>query len=145
MRRHHSSMQYGKSTPIMHPWQYLQFIIPPSQANHSTHTVFLDEFVDHMENFLTINNNVVIAGDFNLHIDNDDDPVASSTWWLHWVLTVMLIFQPMKMVTAWTWSSLKCLVKCKSSNALQVPICLTIAPQNVYYPEKKSQLQEKVY
>ena len=29
-----------------------------------------------MENFLTTNNNVVIAGDFNLHIDNDEDPVA---------------------------------------------------------------------
>ena len=29
-----------------------------------------------MENVLTANNNVVIAGDFNLHIDNDEDPVA---------------------------------------------------------------------
>ena len=29
-----------------------------------------------MENFLTINNNVVIAGDFNLHIDIEEDPVA---------------------------------------------------------------------
>ena len=28
------------------------------------------------KNFSTINNNVVIAGDFNLHIDNDEDPVA---------------------------------------------------------------------
>ena len=49
---------------------------PPSQANHSTNTVFLDEFADYLENFLTINKNVVIAGDFNLHIDNDEDPVA---------------------------------------------------------------------
>ena len=54
----------------------MQFIIPPSQANHSTHTVFLDEFADYLENFLTINKNVVIAGNFNLHIDNDEDPVA---------------------------------------------------------------------
>ena len=29
-----------------------------------------------MENFLTTNNNIVIAGDFNLHIDNDKDPEA---------------------------------------------------------------------
>ena len=29
-----------------------------------------------METFLTTNNNVVIAGDFNLHIDNDEDPEA---------------------------------------------------------------------
>ena len=46
------------------------------QASHSTHTVFADEFADYLENFLTINKNVVIAGNFNLHIDNDEDPVA---------------------------------------------------------------------
>ena len=49
---------------------------PPLQTNHLSHTVFLDEFADYMENFLTTNNNVVIAGDFNLHIDSDEDPVA---------------------------------------------------------------------
>ena len=36
----------------------------------------MDQFADYLENFLTINKNVVIAGDFNLHIDNDEDPVA---------------------------------------------------------------------
>ena len=49
---------------------------PPSQTNHSTHPVFLDEFADYMENFLTTNYNIVIAGDFNLHIDNEIDPEA---------------------------------------------------------------------
>ena len=45
-------------------------------TNHSTHPEFLDEFADYMENFLITNNNIVIAGDFNLHIDNDKDPEA---------------------------------------------------------------------
>ena len=49
---------------------------PPTQTNHSTHPVFLDEFADYMENFLMTNNNIVITGDFNLHIDNDKDPEA---------------------------------------------------------------------
>ena len=49
---------------------------PPSQTNHSMHPVFLDEFADYMENFLMTNNNILIAGDFNLHIDNDKDPEA---------------------------------------------------------------------
>ena len=29
-----------------------------------------------MENFLTANHNIVIAGDFNLHIDDKKDPEA---------------------------------------------------------------------
>ena len=49
---------------------------PPSLTNHSMHPVFLDEFADYMEIFLTNNSNIVIAGDFNLHIDNDKDPEA---------------------------------------------------------------------
>ena len=40
------------------------------------HPMFLDEFADYMENFLTTNHNIVIAGDFNLHINNQDDPEA---------------------------------------------------------------------
>ena len=54
----------------------MQSIIPPSHTNHSTHPVFLDEFADYMENFLTTNYNIVILGDFNLHIDNDKYPEA---------------------------------------------------------------------
>ena len=46
----------------------------PSQTNHSAHPVILDEFADYMENFVTTNYNIVIVGDFNLHIDNDEDP-----------------------------------------------------------------------
>ena len=38
--------------------------------------MFLDEFADYIENFLTANCNIVIVGDFNLHIDNDKDPEA---------------------------------------------------------------------
>ena len=38
--------------------------------------MFLDEFADYMENFLTANYNIVIAGGFNLHIDNAKDPEA---------------------------------------------------------------------
>ena len=38
--------------------------------------MFLDEFADYMENFLTTYYNIVIAGDFNLHIDNEKDPEA---------------------------------------------------------------------
>ena len=49
---------------------------PPSQTDHSTHPVFLDEFTDYMENFLTTNHNIVIEGDFNLHTDNKKDPEA---------------------------------------------------------------------
>ena len=49
---------------------------PPAQTYHSMHPVFLDEFADYMENFLTTNHNIVIAGDFNLHIDNNGDPKA---------------------------------------------------------------------
>ena len=40
------------------------------------HPVFLDELADYMENFLTTNHNIVIAGHFNLHIDNQEYPVA---------------------------------------------------------------------
>ena len=40
------------------------------------HPVFLDEFADDMENFLTTNHNTVIAGDFNIHMDNQKDPEA---------------------------------------------------------------------
>ena len=48
---------------------------PPSQTNHSTHPVFLDEFADYMEFFL-MTNNIVIAGDCNLHIGSDKDHEA---------------------------------------------------------------------
>ena len=37
--------------------------------------MFLDEFADYMENFLT-NHNIVIAGDFNLHTEKEKDPEA---------------------------------------------------------------------
>ena len=40
------------------------------------HPVFLDEFADYMENFLITNHNIVIAGDLNLHITNQEDPEA---------------------------------------------------------------------
>ena len=38
--------------------------------------VFLEEFADYMENLLTTNHNIVIAGDFNLNINNWEDPEA---------------------------------------------------------------------
>ena len=38
--------------------------------------MFLDEFADYMEKFLTTNYKIVNAGDINLHIDNEKDPVA---------------------------------------------------------------------
>ena len=38
--------------------------------------MFLDELADYMENFLTTNHNTVTEGDFNLHIDNEEDPEA---------------------------------------------------------------------
>ena len=37
--------------------------------------MFLDEFADYMENFLTTNH-TVIAGDFNMHTDNEKDTEA---------------------------------------------------------------------
>ena len=40
------------------------------------HPVFLDGFADYMANVLTTNHNIVIAGDFNLHINNQEDPEA---------------------------------------------------------------------
>ena len=40
------------------------------------HPVFLEEFADYIENFLTTNHNVAIAGDFNLHLNNQEDPEA---------------------------------------------------------------------
>ena len=49
---------------------------PSSQTNHSTHPVFLLEFADYMENFLTTDHKIVIAGDFNLHTDNQENPEA---------------------------------------------------------------------
>ena len=50
---------------------------PPIHRLITQHTpIFLDEFADYMENFLMTNNNIVIAGDFNFHIDNDKDPEA---------------------------------------------------------------------
>ena len=33
-------------------------------------------FTDYMENFLTMNHNIVILDNFNLHTDNQEDPEA---------------------------------------------------------------------
>ena len=72
------NMLYGKLALTTHLISNTAYNLspPPSQTNHSMHPVFLDEFADYMENFLTINHNIVIAGDFNLHIDHQEHLAA---------------------------------------------------------------------
>ena len=38
--------------------------------------MFLDELTDFLETFLVEHNNIIIMGDFNIHVNNTDDPEA---------------------------------------------------------------------
>ncbi|XP_070565305.1 uncharacterized protein [Ptychodera flava] len=51
---------------------------PYSQENKSTVSDFIDEFLTLLESWLPANDNIIIAGDFNIHIDNKEDPGACS-------------------------------------------------------------------
>ena len=47
---------------------------PYSDINQSTNTMFLDDLADILEKHLMSLSNIVVAGDFNLHIDKKTDP-----------------------------------------------------------------------
>ena len=47
---------------------------PYSNINKSTNGQFIDEFVEFLVDFLTEYNNVIIMGDFNIRLDDTEDP-----------------------------------------------------------------------
>ena len=47
---------------------------PYSNINKSTNGQFIDEIAEFMVDFLTEYNNVIIMGDFNIRLDNTEDP-----------------------------------------------------------------------
>ena len=49
---------------------------PYSEKAPIINAMFLDEVTDFLANFLVEHNNIIIAGDFNLHVNNTNDPEA---------------------------------------------------------------------
>ena len=49
---------------------------PYSEKAPITNAMFLDEVTDFLANFLIEHNNIIIAGDFNIHVNNTNDPEA---------------------------------------------------------------------
>ena len=49
---------------------------PPSNLNRVTNGEFLDEFTDWTAESVSTSNNVILVGDFNLHINNPNDDDA---------------------------------------------------------------------
>ena len=47
---------------------------PYSNINKSTNGQFIDEFAEFLVDFLTEYSNVIIMGDFNIRLDNTEDP-----------------------------------------------------------------------
>ena len=47
---------------------------PYSNINKSTNGQFIDEFAEFLVDFLTEFSNVIIMGDFNIRLDNTEDP-----------------------------------------------------------------------
>ena len=47
---------------------------PYSNINKSTNGQFIDEFAEFLVNFLTEYSNIIIMGDFNIRLDNTEDP-----------------------------------------------------------------------
>ena len=50
--------------------------LPPSPKNESSNSAFLSEFASYLEILATHSRNIVIVGDFNLHLDDPNDPSA---------------------------------------------------------------------
>ena len=48
--------------------------LPYSDINQSTNVMFFDDLADTLEKHLMSLSNIVVAGDFNLHIDKKTDP-----------------------------------------------------------------------
>ena len=49
---------------------------PYSVINPVTNTMFIDEFTNWITNILVDNKNVILMGDFNIHINSEDSPEA---------------------------------------------------------------------
>ena len=47
---------------------------PYSVTNNNTNEKFIDEFTEYLAESIMMYNNIVILGDFNLHINNQEDP-----------------------------------------------------------------------
>ena len=47
---------------------------PYSATNNNTNAKFIDEFTEYLAESITMYNNIVILGDFNLHINNQENP-----------------------------------------------------------------------
>ena len=50
---------------------------PYSATNNSTNAKFMDEFTEYLADSIMTYNNIVILGDFNLHINDQEDPDTS--------------------------------------------------------------------
>ena len=50
--------------------------LPYSQTNKCTGDMFLDDLAGFLQGVLTLYSNIIIAGDFNLHIDDIANPDA---------------------------------------------------------------------
>ena len=49
---------------------------PYSERAPITNAMFLEEVTDFLTTFLVEHNNIIITGDFNIHVNNTNDPVA---------------------------------------------------------------------
>ena len=52
---------------------------PPYSTNHPvTLATFISEFAQYLESFVLCTEPILVCGDFNIHVDNSDDPYASA-------------------------------------------------------------------
>ena len=50
--------------------------LPYSDQAPTTNAMFLDEVTDFLATFLVKHNNIIITGDFNIHVNDTNDPEA---------------------------------------------------------------------
>ena len=76
-----SSFEIPEFTLANHSWRVLLAIIyrPPYSSTHPVTTAtFITEFADYLESFVMCTESILICGDFNIHVDNPDDPDAGA-------------------------------------------------------------------
>ena len=49
---------------------------PATKGTHNSVTTFTDEFMEIVQDELISNKNIIVLGDFNIHVDDENDPEA---------------------------------------------------------------------
>ena len=78
---------------------------PPNTRNKLTTKQFITDFGSMLEEYVTSTGHVVLLGDFNFHLDNENDPQARQ-YFIHLTLCSMSNHQPIVQVIYLIVSSL---------------------------------------